>query len=310
MKQFYMSSIYAIALLSVLCFMLYIFKTAKNQIGTKFKILVSCLLKLDKNLKVEYQSNESIILFSSNSRGSISIFLFENHELLYLTMESINTDNYIEKKEWFFIGKMNQYLIFDEIIAGFFKECKSDVFSPKKIKQSIHLAAEQTKSINLEPIFSKKNISQSSFCLAFNNIEMLIPLGNINIQNRFEILFFNCTVCYQKINKAKFNLQWQDYIVLLAQYLDNQSLSKQIENLTHYFNCRIAFYSRQLELIKNGSDPDYDSLYYYFFEKPLSTKAKIKRKDSDKTEFIKALQLLIAEIEDKTAEIESLSLLH
>ena len=225
-------------------------------------------------------------------------------------MESVNTDSYIEKKEWFFIGKMNQYLIFDEIITGFFKECRSDVFSPKKINQSIHLAAEQTKGIKLEPIFSAKNISQSSFCLAFNNIGLLVPLRNVNSQNRFEILFFNCAVCYQKIDKAKFNLQWQDYIVLLAQYLDNQSLSKQIESLTHYFNCRIAFYSKQLELIKNDESPDYDLLYHYFFEKPFSTKVKIKREGSDKTEFIKALRIVMAEIENKTAEIELLSLQH
>ncbi|MET3029412.1 hypothetical protein ABXT06_22240 [Flavobacterium sp. UW10123] len=305
-----MSLIYITAILAILSLALYILKTAKGQIGSKFKILVSCLLKLDKNLKIEYQSNESIILFSSNNRGSISIFLFENHKLLYLTMESVNTDNYIEKKEWFFISQMNQYLIFDEIITSFFKECRSDVFSPKKIKQSIHLAAEQTKNINLEPVFSKKNISQSSFCLAFSNIRILAPLKNANIQNSFEILFFNCAVCYQKIDKAKCSLQWQDYIVLLAQYLDNQSLSKQIGNLTGYFNYRIAFYTKQLELIKNGADPDYDSLYYYFFEKPFSTKVKIKREDSDKRKFIETLHILIAEVENKTAELESLSLQH
>lgn len=299
--------IYTIALLAILCFVLYTSKIVKHQVGLKFKILISCLLELDKSLKVEYESNESIILFSSNNRGSITIFLFENYELLYVTIESVNTDNYIEKKEWFFIDKMNQYLIFDEIITSFFKEYKSYVFSPKKIKQSIHMTAEQTKKINIENIFSHKNISQSSFCVAFNNTKTLIPYRNINSQCNFEILFFNCAVCYQKINKTKYNLQWQDYIALLTQYLDNQSLSKQIESLTDYFDYRITFYSKQIELIKNNTNPDYDSLYYYLFEKPFSTKIKIKHGNWDKTDFIKTLHLLITEIETKTTELELLS---
>lgn len=299
--------IYTIALLAILWFVLYSSKIVKQQIGLKFKTLISCLLELDKSLKVEYESNESIILFSSNNRGSITIFLFENYELLYVTIESVNTDNYIEKKEWFFIDKMNQYLIFDEIVTSFFKEYKSYVFSPKKIKQSIHLTAEKTKNITIEPVFSKKNISQSSFCLAFNNTKILIPYKNTNSQSNFEILFFNCAICYQKINKTKYNLQWQNYIALLTQYLDNQSLSKQIENLNDYFDYRITFYSKQIELIKNNANPDYDSLYYYFFEKPFSTKIKIKHGDWDKTNFIKTLQILIKEIENKTIELELLS---
>lgn len=299
--------IYTIAILAILCFVLYTSKIVKHQIGFKFKILISCLLKLDKNLRVEYESNESVILFSSNNRGSITVFLFENYELLYVTIESVNTDNYVEKKEWFFIDKMNQYLIFDEIITSFFKEYKSSVFSPKKIKQSIHMTAEKTKNKNREHFFSKKNISQSSFCLAFNNTKTLIQYKNTNSQSNFEILFFNCAVCYQKINKTKYNLQWQNYIVLLTQYLDNQSLSKQIENLTDYFDNRIRFYSKQLQLIKNDANPDYDSLYYFFFEKPFSTKIKIKHGDWDKKDFIKTLHILIKKIEDKTIELELLS---
>lgn len=302
--------IYTIALLAILCFVLYTSRIVKHQIGLKFKILISCLMELDKSLRVEYESNESIILFSSNNRGSITIFLFENYGLLYVTIESVNENNYIEKKEWFFIEKMNQYLIFDEIITSFFKEYRSYVFSPKKIKQSIHKIAEKTKNIKIEPIFSRHNLPQSSFFLAFKSIEIIAKNKNVSNQSNFEILFFNCAVCYQKMNKTKYNLHWQDYIILLTQYLDNQSLTKQVENLADYFDYRITLYSKQIELIKNDANPDYDLLYYYFFEKPLTTKIKIKHREWEKNNFAKMLQTLITQIEDKIEQLELLSSQH
>lgn len=300
--------IYTIALFVILYFVLYTSKTVKHQLALKFKTLITCLLQLDKNLKIEYESNESIVLFTSNARGSISVFLIENYGLLFVTIESINTQNYIEKKEWLFIDKMNQYLIFDEIVTGFFKEYKSQVFSPKKVKQIIHSSAEKTKNIKIEPIFSKNNLSQSSFCIAFNTVKILAQNKNINNQSSFEILLFNCVVCFQKINKTKNNLQWQEYINLLTQYLENQRLTKQIENLASYFDHRISLYTEQLELIQSNTNPNYNLLYYYFFEKPLSTKTKIKHREWDHIHFVKTMLIMIAEIEDKTVQLERLSL--
>lgn len=302
--------IYTIALLAILGFVLYTSKIVKHQVGLKFKILITCLLELDKNLKVEYETNESIILFTSNNKGNITIYLVENHGVLYVSIESVNIQNYIEKKEWLFIDKMNQYLIFEEITTNFFKEYQSYVFSPKKIKQMIHKSAEKTKSIKIESIFSINNLPQSSFCLAFNSIKILSWNKRISNPSNFEILLFNCVVCYQKIKETNSKFQWQDYINLLIQYLDNQNLAQQIEHLNNYFDHRIILYSEQIELINTNNNPDYNLLYYCFLEKPLNTKMRSKYKQWDKDNFEKLIKDLIKELEDKITQLILLSSQH
>lgn len=302
--------IYTMALVAIPSFVIYTSRIVKYQIALKFKILITCLLELDKNLKVEYETNESIILFTSNNKGNITIYLVENYGVLYVSIESINIQNYIEKKEWLFIDKMNQYLIFDEITTSFFKEYQSYVFSPKKIKQMIHKSAEKTKSIKLESIFSKNNLSQSSFCLAFNSIKILSLDVTISNPSNFEILLFNCVVCYQKIKETNSKFQWQDYINLLTQYLDNQSLVQQIEHLGNYFDHRIILYSEQIELINNNNSPDYNLLYYCFFEKPLNTKTRTKHKEWDQINFEKLLNDLIKELENKITQLTLISSQH
>lgn len=299
--------IYTIALLIILCLVLFSSRLIKHQIGLQFKILISCLLELDKGLYIEYESNASIILFTSNNRGSITIFLIENYGLVYVTIESVNTDNYIEKKEWFFLEEMNQYLIFDEIITSFFKEYNSYVFSPKKIKQCIHKTTEKTKNIKLKPVFTKHNLPQSSFFLVFKSISILTKNKNVSNQCKFEILFFGCLVSYNTITKSKKDVLWEDYIILLMHYLDCLSLTKQIECLLLYFENRIELYTKQLKFIKENNNPDYDVLYHYFFEKPFSSKFKIKPKDWDKNNFIKLLNDLIKDIEDKTVQLDLLA---
>lgn len=296
-----------IVLFAILCVVIYKSVITRYTIAQKFKILINCLLKLDKNLKIEYESNETVVLFTSNKRGTITISLSENYGLLFVSMESVNIENFIEKKQWFFIEKMNPYLIFDDIITSYFNEYYSLVFHPKRIKQIIYKSAEKTKSIPIESIFFSTNLVQSSFCLAFNSIKIVREIRNITTQTMFEILLFNSVISYEKITRNKYDFEWQDYINILISYLDYQNLTKQIEKTIPYFEHRFSLYSSQLKFIKENDNPDFDVLYYYMFEKPLSIKHKIKDKEYDRINFEETLIMLISEVEEKTTQLELLS---
>lgn len=295
--------LYIAVVFVVVFFLIYKLKKVKHTVAFKYKTLINNLLQLDKNLRIEHESTASIVLFTTNNRGRSTIYLSENQGLLYVSLESISIANYVEKKEWFFIDKMNQYLIFDEIITSFFNDYSTFVFSSKKVKQITNKNIEETKNIQLEHIFTTTNFPQSSFCLAFNNTRIVIENKKISTKTTFEILFFNCVVCYQKIIETKTHFQWQDYIDFLIQYLDIQNLTKQIENITFYFDDRFDLYSKQLELIKNNTTPDYSLLYFYFFEKPLHTKSKIKHTEYEVLHFNNRVNQMILNLEQNTSQL-------
>ncbi len=299
--------IYSIGLVLILCFIFYSHRAVKLKTLSKFKDLISCLLQFDKNLKLEYENTDMLLLFSISNNGTINIYLVEYNGILYVTIELINDQNHFEKKEWVFMNEMNQFFMFEEILTAYLKENPSSFFHQKKILRLLDKNIEQTKKIPFVNIFTKENLTQASFCLAFNSIKLLSREAPINSKSNFEILLFNCIVSFQKIKFINTNFQWHEYLQMLIHYLESKSLINQIKDIDLFLNHRFAIYSEEIERIKNNSKPNYSTLYYYFFEKPFTTKPKIKMQVSNKTDFAKSLAVTIAAIEEKIIRLELLS---
>lgn len=298
---------YTIALFFILYLSSYFIRIRKS-ISSKFKNLIECFQQLDKDLKIEYENAHSVILFTTNNHGSINASFTEFNGILQITIEVLNNQNFIESKEWIFMNSMNQYLIFDEIITTFLENNSVEVIDQKRLKKANYKNVEKIKTISVTNLFLNKNLIQSTFCLAFNSIKILENTNGRNNKSAFELLLFNCTISFQKIKKSNSNYQWSDYLELLIQYLDNKSLLGQIKDSESYFNHRFEFYSKELERIKTNSDPHYEELYFYFYEKPLTVKSNPNLGLWNKVSFINTVLVLICEIEEKTSYISIASI--
>lgn len=265
------------------------------------------LLQLDKDLIIESSDKDDVILFSSNSRGSCTIFIVQYDGIISIIIELMTVENCNKKKEWIFLDNLNQHLIFNSIVKDLeaFSNSSFDLHLLKKWFHNSYQIIQNTVLSNSNSIY---NIPQFFFCVAFGEIEKINNFQKINTKGCFEILFFNCLITVEKSDIKKQNQLWDQLVFLLVFYLKNHNLIKQVKDVEILLEDRLVMYSEEIQLIKSNPYHNYTTLYHYFFLKPLKIPSKIKPKviqnpGFSKTikdaEFSKILLLMIADIEEK-----------
>ncbi|MFV8269957.1 hypothetical protein ACNQGP_08465 [Flavobacterium sp. GT2N3] len=274
------------------------------------------LLQLDKDLIIESSDEDDIILFSSNIRGSITIFFVQYDGIISIIIELTTIENCNKKKEWIFLDNMNQHLIFNSIIKDLesFSNSSFDSYVLKKWFDKSNQIIQNTVLTNSNSIY---NIPQSFFCVAFSEIEKLNKFQKISTKGYFEILFFNCLITVEKSDVKEQNQLWDQLVSLLVFYLKNHNLIKHVKDIEKLLEDRLVMYSEEIQLIKSNPYQNYTMLYHYFFLKPLKLPSKIKPKVKQNSnlsqtiqsaEFSKIVLLMIADIEEKLPILQNLIL--
>lgn len=312
-----MWTIYSIGFLTVLfCVIFTTIRKKKEQVTSKFSILLHLLLKLDKELVIENDSKDDITLFSSNIRGSIAIFFSQYCGIISIIIESNTIENNSQRKEWIFLDNLNQYLIFNYILndlQGF----HSSSFDQQILQKLVSKSNQAMQKAILSNGYSPYNIGQSLFVIAFSEIEKINNFQKISQKGSFEVLFFNCVVTLQKSDVERQDDIWEQFVTLLIFYLENHNLMNQIKDVEKLLADRLGLYGEQIQQIKSNPDYDYTMLYDYFFLKPLSFHSKNKSKvmqtsgmsrTIQSASFSKIILFMILDIEEKLPILQSLIL--
>lgn len=309
-----MWSIYIIGFLTILSFVIYNTSKKKSSITSKFSILIHLLFKLDKNLVMENTDKNSLTLFSSNIRGTITIFFIQFCGIISIIIESSSLEDRNLIKEWIYLENMNPYLIFNQIInelQSFPSTCFDEQLLIKLVKKS-NSAIQNTTLTNS---YSLYNIAQSYFCIAFTGVKKLNTFQKTSQKGSFEVLFFNCMVTLTKSDCKEQNQLWNELAPLLIFYLENHNLMNQIKDVEKLLENRLNLYLEQIQQIKSNPDYNYNILYHYFFQKPLSLHSKTKlqiiqtsnlSKSIQNADFSKSIRLMIMDIEEKLPVLQNL----
>lgn len=265
------------------------------------------LLQLDKDLIIESSDKDDLILFSSNIRGSITIFFVQYDGIISIIIELMTVENCNKKKEWIFLDNLNQHLIFNSIVKDL-ESFSNSSFDPHLLKKWFHNSHQIIQNTVFTNSNSVYNIPQFFFCVAFGEIEKINKFQKISTKGCFEILFFNCLITVEKSDIKEQNQLWDQLVSLLVFYLKNHNLIKHVKDIEKLLEDRLVMYSEEIQLIKSNPYHNYTMLYHYFFLKPLKLPSKIKPKvilksNLSKTikgaEFSKIIVLMIADIEEK-----------
>lgn len=291
-------------------------KKKKSSITSRFGVLIRQLHKLDKNLVMENLDRNEIILFSSNVKGTISIFLAQYEGIVSIILESGTIENSIVKKEWIFLDNVNQLLIFNQIITDIHSFPKSSFDTPT-IERLAHKSNSVIKNIILNNPYSPYNIPQSLFCIAFAEAQQITNFQNISPMGFFEVLFFNCMVLIHRNKPKDQNKLWDQLVVLLVFYLENHNLINHVKDMQRLLQERSSFYSDQMQQIKSDAGHNYNMLYYYFYINPLSLHSKIKLKAMENSSLSKTLHgagfskivlFMMADLQEKFPVLQNLIL--
>jgi hypothetical protein len=310
-----MWSIYIIGILTVLSFILYNrFNKKKSRLTSRFSILIRLLLKLDKELVIESTGEDDLTLFSSNIRGSITIYITQYYGIISIIIDSSSIEYSSKKKEWIFLDNSNEYLIFNTIVKDLHAFSNTS-FDQTLLNKWIDKSNHTVQNIKSTSSFSNYNIAQSFFCIAFSEIEKIDKFQKISQRGSFEILFFNCMITMEKSIVKEQNQLWDELVTLLIFYLENHNLMNQIKDVEKLLEDRVRMYSEQIEQIKSNPDYNYNILYHYFFLKPLSVPKKIQlkiiqssslSKTIERSGFSKVILFMIADIEEKLPILQNL----
>jgi hypothetical protein len=305
---------YIIGFLTIFFIIIYKASKKKTYITTRFSVLIRLLLKLDKDLVIENKGKDDLTLFSSNIRGSITIFFVQYYGVISIIIEFNTIENSIQKKEWIFLDNMNQYLIFNHIVNDIQSFSKTS-FNQNTINKLVDKSNHTIQNTVLTNAYSSFNIAQSFFCIAFIGIEKINKFQKTSSKGYFEILFFNCLITLEKSDMKQQNQLWDQLVILLVFYLENHNLMNQIQDIESLLGDRLAMYSEEIQLIKSNPNHNYNILYHYFFLKPLKLHSKIKHKVVQNSSlsktiqsagFSKAVLFMIADIEEKLPILQNL----
>ena len=289
--------LYLSAITTVSGFLIYIFLRRKNtNIKNVYAKLIELFQHIDKNIRLENESSDSLTFEISNHRGSLLLILTQYNGILCIEIERINSENIIDNQEWYFLENQNQNWMFHKIISDIIAT-KSGVLKETTLQRLLKLSIEFLSDHKQELEIQEKS-AQSLFCMAYEGVKNYPRYKYINSEGRFEMLLFNCVFLLNKFPEG-FKQQeiTKEIIALLLFYLEQHHSINHIDEIESFLDSRFELYSSQLEKIKSTHEFEYHELYYLFIIKPLSTKEKHKNIEIENFNFRNSILNMISNLE-------------
>ena len=271
-------------------------QSKKKNIKYIYSELIALCQHIDKNIRLEHESADSLTFEISNHRGSLLLVLTQFDGILCVEIERINSENIIDNQEWYFLENENQKKMFHQMV--------SDIIATKSgvLKEITLLKLEGISSdfVN-DPknhLGVKNKRAQILFCKAYDGVKKFPRYKYANSEGRFEMLLFNCVLLISKTPVGiKQQEQTTEIISLLLFYLEKHQIINHIKDIDLFFESRFTAYQQQFLENRDRTDQEWRQLFYLFFIKPLNRKEKVKYKEIEDVHFKNAVTTMIKNLE-------------
>lgn len=248
----------------------------KKPITERYRELIDYMVRLDSNAEVQVHSDDSITLLFSETEYVCAFFLVQFPGVI--SVEFIIASKKSMQYEWIFAENKDPKQMFRQIISDTLNHPISEGVNPhllKRMNQTKH-PVNLDMGINFFELTFQKNKSVIIFCIAWNGMLVMDKIKSINVEGKFEILFFNCMLTISYIDKSRishYEIE-DDLLRLLIFYLEKHQLVEDLD-IELMINQRINFYSSIVREMGSLSTNVSNLLYNYFYINPLSNLANL-----------------------------------